>query len=114
HAALAEGLGDALVDAVDRAVGDLPARVTGKELGQAPPHAGFAERILIGLADAARKDRAPDAGLAVALDLEEVAPLLRVGEVVADAIAAAGRQEVEGGADLDEFLRVGETLEGDV
>src|SRR5207244_7317112 len=45
------------------------------------------------------------------LDLEQVEPSVRVGKIVAGAKAAAGCAEVEAGADLDEALVPGETLE---
>ena len=54
------------------------------------------------------------AGRAVADDLEQIEPLVGIGEIVAGAETPAGRAEIETGGDLDETLGPGEALELDV
>ena len=61
-----------------------------------------------------RKDRAPQPARAFAAHLEQVAPLARVGEIIAEAEIGIDRLELEGRRDLDELLRIGEALELDV
>ena len=80
---------------------------------QAALDAGHAKRLFVGLLARYREHAAPDAGRTPAFDFEQVDPLVRIGEIIAGAIAVAGLTEIEVGADLDEALRPGETFECD-
>src|SRR5580692_6855814 len=80
---------------------------------QATLHALDAYRFFTRLIGRHRENAAPDAGAAVALDLEQIEPFVRIGEIIARTVAALGRLEVECRADLDEALGPGETLELD-
>ena len=73
-----------------------------------------AQRLLVGFVARHRHDAAPDAGRAGALDLEQIEPLVRIGKVVARAVAVAGADEIEAGGDLDEALFPGEAFELDL
>src|SRR5262249_27291049 len=71
------------------------------------------ERHVIVLIGPEREDRAPQTAGMLAAHLEEVAPLLRIGKIVAIDEAWIDGAEVEAGRDLDELLRIGESFEVD-
>ncbi len=75
---------------------------------QAALDARHAQRRFVGLGLGHRKHAAPDARRAIAFDLEQIDPLVGIGEVIARAIAASGRAEIEAGGDLDEAFWPGE------
>src|SRR6516162_2676334 len=114
RAALVEGRGDALVDGVERVIGNVVVAALVVDALEAALDAGHAQRSLVALVLRHRKHAAPDTGRALALDLEQIDPLVGIGEVVARAVALPGFAEIEAGADLDEALGPGEAFEGDV
>src|SRR6266516_4578468 len=113
-AALVEGRGHALMHGIERVIRDFVSALPGVDALQAALDALHAQGLFVGFLRRDRHDAAPDSGWAVALDLEQVEPFVRVGKIIAGAKAAAGRAEVEAGADLDEALGPGETLELDL
>src|SRR5215475_8055213 len=64
--------------------------------------------ILVGLE---REDRAPQTAGTLTAHLEEIAPLLRIGKIVAKDEPGVDGAEVELSRDLDEFFRIGESFE---
>src|ERR1700730_13679533 len=114
HAAFVEGRGDALVHGVEHIIGYFVVAALLMDALQAALDAGHAQRRLVGLLLRHREHAAPDAGRAFAFDLEQIDPLVGIGEIIARAVALAGGAEIEAGADLDEALGPGEALEGDV
>ncbi len=113
HAALVEGLGHALMHGVERVIGNFVIAALLMDALQAALDALHAQRFFVGFRFRHRKHAAPDSGRAVALDLEQVEPLVGIEEIIARAIALAGGAEIEAGADLDEALRPGETFESE-
>src|SRR3984957_14759459 len=114
HAAFVEGRGDALVHGVERVIGNFVIAALLVDALQAALDAGHAQRRFVGLLFRHRKHAAPDAGRAFAFDLEQIDPLVGVGEIIPRAIALAGGAEIKAGADLDEAFGPGEAFEGDV
>src|SRR4029077_463330 len=114
HAALVKCGGGRLGAGVGRVIGNFVIAALLVDALQAALDAGHAQRRFVGLLLRHREHAAPDAGRAVAFDLEQIDPLVGVEEIIPRAIAPAGGAEVETGADLDEALRPGEALEGDV
>src|SRR3989442_9364707 len=113
-AALVEGGGYPLMHGIERVIRDFVSALPGVDALQAALDALHAQGLFVGFLRRDRHDAAPDSGRAVALDLEQVEPFVRVGKIIAGAKAAAGCAEVEAGADLDEALGPGETLELDL
>src|SRR6266436_3297538 len=99
---------------VERVIRDFVSALPGVDALQAALDALHAQGLLVGFLRRNRHDAAPDPGRAVALDLEQVEPFVRIGKIIAGAKTAAGCAEVEAGADLDEALGPGETLELDL
>src|SRR5580692_10075517 len=114
HAAFVEGRGDALVHGIERVIGNFVFAALLMDALQAALDAGHAQRRLVGLLFRHREYAAPDAGRAFAFDLEQVDPLVRVGEIIPRAVALAGGAEIKAGADLDEALGVSEARERDL
>src|ERR1700719_4364594 len=113
HAAFVEGRGDALVHGVERVIGNFVFSALLMDALQAALDAGHAQRRLVGLLFRHRENAAPDAGRAFAFDLEQIDPLVGIGEIIARAIALAGGAKIKTGADLDEALGPSEALERD-
>src|SRR5262249_54864961 len=110
--ALAESRCHALVHLIEIAVDNRIWRRRGKEALQPRLHARVAQRSLVGLFRPGGKHDAPLAYAVLARDLEEICPLLRIGQVVAVAIAALAL-EIEPGGEDNEALRPGVPLELD-
>ena len=113
-AALAERRGDALVHAVEVDVLDVVATGFWEEFLQPRFEPLRRERRVLVLVVGDRENRAPQPVRVFAAHLEQVAPLARVGEIIAEAQIGIDRLEFEGGRDLDELFRIGESLELDV
>src|SRR5262249_61501471 len=109
-----EGGGRALRRGRGRVMGNLSPAAPRVDALQAALDAVHAQSLFVGFFRRNGHDAAPDPRRAVALDLEQVEPLLGIGKIVARAKAAAGSAEVEARADLDEALGPGEALELDV
>jgi hypothetical protein len=112
-ASRAERLRDALVNAVDIAVNQGLHRMIRRELAHPAAHAGLGEGLLVALVFPGGKHRAPAPLQVVAHDLEQVGPLLRVGDVAALAASQRG-PEIEQAGEHEEPLRPGVPLELDV
>jgi hypothetical protein len=75
-------------------------------------HGLIAHQRFIARSGIGRVNRAPQAGRPVRRDLEAIAPLIRIGEIAARAVAALGL-EIEGRRQHDEALGPGEAFEFD-
>src|SRR5258705_1793438 len=113
HSALAEGLRHALVHAIDVPVRHEFHRMIPVQFPQPPEYRALGKRLLVRLVFPGRKHRAPAPLQIVAHDLEEVGPLLRVGDVAARA-ATQRRLEVEQAREHQEALGPGVAFEFDV
>src|SRR5258708_7308683 len=113
HPALAEGFRHALVHAIDVPVRDQVHGMIFMELPQPSAHRGLRKRLLIRLVLPGRKHRAPAPLQIIAHDLEEIGPLLRVGDVAARA-ATQRCLEVEQGREHQEALGPGVAFEFDI
>src|SRR6185295_546346 len=88
HAALAERRGDALMHLVQAAVHERIRRRLRKEPLKTLLRSRFGERTFVAFLATRGKDHAPLTLAVVACDLEEIGPLLGIGQVVAIAVAA--------------------------
>src|SRR5262249_39655399 len=104
--------GDALVHLVEIAVRDRIAPARGKERLQPALHRVLVERLRIALVETGRKYHAPEAPAVVARDLEQGAPFVRIGAIVARA-APEVRAEIERRREHQEALRMGIAFERD-
>src|SRR5262245_66514106 len=109
---LAEGASDTLMHIVEIAVHDGIAPRPREELLQPPLDGLLAQGLAFGLAWPGWKDDAPQTAAVVARDLEQVGPLVGVGEVAAKRDRALGGK-IERRGQRQEALRQRAPLERD-
>src|SRR5262249_47596143 len=83
HAAPAEPRGDALMHIVEIAVDDRVRAALGKESLQSALYRTLVERLLVGFFDTRGKQHAPKPAAVVAADLEQRAPFVGIGKIIA-------------------------------
>src|SRR5258706_4318183 len=113
HSALAEGFRQALVHELGAPVREELTRMIRVQFRHPPEYRALGNRLLVRLVFPGRNHRAPAPLQIVAHDLEEVGPLLRIGDVAARA-ATQHRLEVEQGREHQEALGPGVAFEFDV
>src|SRR5271165_6293304 len=96
HAALSERSCHALVHGVEIAMHEEVAALLGKKSLQPALDGVLAQRLLVALFAAGGKEHAPEAVSIIAGDLEQGAPFLGIGEIIARALRIFGI-EGEGG-----------------
>src|SRR5262245_12926228 len=112
HAASAERGGDALMHVVEIAVDDRIRAAPGKKSLQSALHRRLVERLLVGFFDARGKQHAPKSTAVVAADLEQRAPFVGIGKIIARALRIF-RVEGKGRRQHQESLGMGVAFERD-
>src|SRR5215475_903245 len=113
HAAPAERRGDALMHVVEIAVDDWVRAALGKESLQSALYRPLVEGLLVGFFDTRGKQHAPKPTAVFAADLEQRAPFVGIGKIIARALRIF-RVEGKGRRQHQESLRMGVAFERDV